>query len=491
MNRLIEFNKTYRVKNPAGGYHLWRLMEIADNKIRVKDLGTGEKFSVSKKDFTNKLDSGQIYVSAKKDFTATSGLSDRDEEVFGQGGCWELALVLAKHGMKFAVVKEEREYLGEPDISYPHAFAVDGDVAVDVYGRTSLAKLEAKWAKLASGKVSILQGDAAKATLKDWHPNASLTATAEKLVEKNRQFFFGKPKFYEVVVSHKSTYRVAAKNITLDYNPSNFGASIDGDFDYIQPITVSVSKLHGFEPDDKMNRPESKKNLEVMKDSIKAGDKMPPLLVREWGSGYQVMDGHHRYHAQKQMGVKRISVRVVPEEYITEINVVPRKGTYVAAIEEGFKIGPFNKKLYHGSTKPVSKWSLKGDGRYGNGLYLTEDKTVATFYSQGGRQGSAGQKLGKVGYLYEFTVSGKAFTVINEQKTMSEMSGSYEPAEQAFDYVGDVFSVLVTKHLGAWVDEEYGINIVELNSDDMGVLSPLPQVLITDLKVIKSTKLLD
>jgi hypothetical protein len=125
--------------------------------------------------------------------TTSAGLSDHDEEVFGLGGCWELALVLKEYGLEFAVIEEKKNYLGESEISYPHAFAVDGNMAVDVYGRVPLAKMEAKWAKLlASGKVSIVRGAEAKASIKDFKPNLSLMEKAKRLIKENRSFFFGK-----------------------------------------------------------------------------------------------------------------------------------------------------------------------------------------------------------------------------------------------------------------------------------------------------------
>jgi len=121
-------------------------------------------------------------------------LSDRDEEIFGQGGCWELAEVLSQKGLHFAVIKEETEYLGEKDVIYPHAFAVDkalGNKAVDVYGRVSLDNMLAKWQKLLSGKVSIEIGYPARYAAEKIQHIPSLLKEARKLVEDNVSFFFG------------------------------------------------------------------------------------------------------------------------------------------------------------------------------------------------------------------------------------------------------------------------------------------------------------
>jgi len=154
-----------------------------------------------------------------------------------------------------------------------------------------------------------------------------------------------------------------------------------------------------------------------------------------------------------------------------------------------FKLAPFSKTLYHGSTTPIDNFDVsKGKGRYGQGLYLTPSLDTAQFYAQGGRQGNAGQKLKGNGYIYEFKVAGKALKVLHEQDTMKEVVSDLEDAEDAFSYVGDVLSAKVTKYLGDWAKEFHDASIVWLAASDMGVLSPLEQILVTDQSAIKSFK---
>jgi hypothetical protein len=149
-----------------------------------------------------------------------------------------------------------------------------------------------------------------------------------------------------------------------------------------------------------------------------------------------------------------------------------------------FALVSFSKTLYHGSTKPIKDWSLKGAGRYGEGLYLTPDLSIADFYSRGGRQGGGSEKIGDKGFIYAFKVVGKALKISDEQETMQEMVGSYDPASEAFEYVGDLLSAKVTKHLGDWASDEHGVHIVWLNEKGSAI-SPLPQILVTDMSVIK------
>jgi hypothetical protein len=75
----------------------------------------------------------------------------------------------------------------------------------------------------------------------------------------------------------------------------------------------------GFEPDSKMNQPKSKVNVEKIIAGLKKGDKLPPLLVRKYKDGYQVLDGHHRFWAYKLSGTKSIPVRIVADKDIEEI----------------------------------------------------------------------------------------------------------------------------------------------------------------------------
>lgn len=69
-----------------------------------------------------------------------------------------------------------------------------------------------------------------------------------------------------------------------------------------------------------MNQPKSRANVEKIVAGLKQGAKLPPLLVRKYKNGYQVLDGHHRFWAHKLLGVKSIPSRIVPDEDIEEIS---------------------------------------------------------------------------------------------------------------------------------------------------------------------------
>jgi hypothetical protein len=113
---------------------------------------------------------------------------------------------------------------------------------------------------------------------------------------------------------------VTEGKITLSTDPNWYGAEV-GDYKASGPIVnIPANQLVGFEPDDKMNQPKSKANVEKIVAGLQQGAKLPPLLVRKYKNGYQVLDGHHRFWAYKLSGVKSIPAQIVPDSDIEEIS---------------------------------------------------------------------------------------------------------------------------------------------------------------------------
>jgi len=111
---------------------------------------------------------------------------------------------------------------------------------------------------------------------------------------------------------------VAEGKITLSTDPNWYGAEV-GDYKASSPVVnIPSNRLVGFEPDDKMNQPKSKANVEKIVAGLNQGAKLPPLLVRKYKNGYQVLDGHHRFWAYKMLDVKSIPAQIVPDSDIEE-----------------------------------------------------------------------------------------------------------------------------------------------------------------------------
>jgi len=166
---------------------------------------------------------------------------------------------------------------------------------------------------------------------------------------------------------------VAEGKITLSTDPNWYGATVDNYQATGPVVNIPAIQLVGFEPDDKMNQPKSKVNVEKILAGLKQGVKLPPLLVRKYKNGYQVLDGHHRFWAYKLLGVKSIPVQIVPDSDIEEIS---KQG-----VAEGKVINTY---LWHGSRQKIPmlepRQSVDTGGAAGsnqNAIYATSDPKVA------------------------------------------------------------------------------------------------------------------
>ena len=131
----------------------------------------------------------------------------------------------------------------------------------------------------------------------------------------------------------KNPQGVAEGKVKLYTDPDYFGAEVDDTgFDNLPVVNISADRLVGFEPDDKMNQPKSQANVKKIVAGLKKGDKLPPLLVRKYKNGYQVLDGHHRFWAYKLSGTKSIPVRIVADKDIEEIS---KSGVAEGSEQEG------------------------------------------------------------------------------------------------------------------------------------------------------------
>lgn len=177
---------------------------------------------------------------------------------------------------------------------------------------------------------------------------------------------------------------VAEGKIKLSTDPNWYGAEVD-DYKASGPIVnIPANRLVGFEPDDKMNQPASKANVQKIVAGLKQGAKLPPLMVRQYKNGYQVLDGHHRFWAYKLLDVKSIPAQVVPAEDIEEISMTeadPVNRTDVVGSqkpESGFdKVKNFGKAMI-----PAAKTAALA-------LALPEGNTKQTIKTRGISQGVA------------------------------------------------------------------------------------------------------
>jgi hypothetical protein len=108
---------------------------------------------------------------------------------------------------------------------------------------------------------------------------------------------------------------------TLHTYPSYYGATVQAPDNIKEPIVlIPTNKITVFEPDSKFDDPKYAKNLDNIKAAINKGKQLPAILVRRVGAKYQVVDGHHRFKAYRELKIKQIPARIVLPQNITVID---------------------------------------------------------------------------------------------------------------------------------------------------------------------------
>jgi hypothetical protein len=122
--------------------------------------------------------------------------------------------------------------------------------------------------------------------------------------------------------------------------PKQQGVDVDdpeGELETAPAVSIPLDRLVLNEPAIKMQSPESKRNLKSLIKAIKAGEPLPPIVVRKLGNKYQILDGHHRYFAMRALGVKNAKAVIVAPE---DIELTDKDYT-LQEIGEGTKTFPW------------------------------------------------------------------------------------------------------------------------------------------------------
>lgn len=122
-------------------------------------------------------------------------------------------------------------------------------------------------------------------------------------------------------------FEITAKLVNK-YDPesdeSEVGSVVGGPRnEYNKAVVLPMNQIKSrFEGDDKAdpNWTEARANIEKIKKQIKRNiKKLPPILVRRLPkeNTYQVVDGHHRYFAFREMNIKRIPAIILHAGQVT------------------------------------------------------------------------------------------------------------------------------------------------------------------------------
>lgn len=114
--------------------------------------------------------------------------------------------------------------------------------------------------------------------------------------------------FKDAVLTYLEEAQLKAR-ISTDAE-TGMGATISGDPKKAgkRKKTVRAKDLIPFEPDEKMETPEARAKIDGIKKAIQSGKKLPPLVTRNTKKGRQVIDGHHRLKAHKELGTKKVQI---------------------------------------------------------------------------------------------------------------------------------------------------------------------------------------
>ena len=182
---------------------------------------------------------------------------------------------------------------------------------------------------------------------------------------------WGKSKAEESVAKN---FADSKAKITLYTDPNYFGAEVDDEAGVGKPVVnLPLKDLVGFEPDVKMQDPKSAANMTKMVELIKGGKghELPPILARRYKGGYQVLDGHHRFHAYQAAGAKTIPAKLIPDDEIQVIDNVDQTSPVTETLKKvkgrwalvSRKDPGKVLQYYHGSGHPSKEWVSKVERR--------------------------------------------------------------------------------------------------------------------------------
>jgi 5'(3')-deoxyribonucleotidase len=118
-----------------------------------------------------------------------------------------------------------------------------------------------------------------------------------------------------------------------------------------------------------MKDAKSAANMNRMVELIRSGNgnTLPPIFVRKYKSGYQVLDGHHRFHAFQKAGAKTIPAKIIPDSEIQVFDKAPKTEEISETLKKvngkwALVSRQDPKKVlqyYHGAGHPSKEWVSK------------------------------------------------------------------------------------------------------------------------------------
>jgi tetratricopeptide (TPR) repeat protein/ribosomal protein S18 acetylase RimI-like enzyme len=179
--------------------------------------------------------------------------------------------------------------------------------------KQSFIQDDPQWNDYVKATVAFLQGN--QQQLDQYKNKANENSkTIDRLVAG-----FGKP--YSQVYEHTESISELSETpikATISTHPDHMGATVQEPHKIQEPVVLlPANKILVLEPDTKFDDPEHALNLRRITAAIKKGAKLPAILVRRLGMKYQVVDGHHRFRAYRDLNIKLIPARIIQPNNIT------------------------------------------------------------------------------------------------------------------------------------------------------------------------------
>lgn len=146
--------------------------------------------------------------------------------------------------------------------------------------------------------------------------------TGRIMNDNPNQIVFLVPSAYKVIeripLRLEGTVNEVAK-VRISKDPNDLGAYVHDEGAPEPTVMLNLSDITSvLEPDDyHAEKPGASERIAKMVKAIEDGKKLPPMIVRRYKDGYQVLDGHHRFKAYRLTKTKRIPARIVSPENIT------------------------------------------------------------------------------------------------------------------------------------------------------------------------------
>ena len=104
--------------------------------------------------------------------------------------------------------------------------------------------------------------------------------------------------------------------VVLHSKPEYYGATANTYKSDEPIIKIPLAHLTPLEPLEKKQKINDKNKVRDILKKLKQKIELPPLVVRQIGNCYQILDGHHRYMANVLNKSETVPVRVVSPENI-------------------------------------------------------------------------------------------------------------------------------------------------------------------------------